>query len=149
MSRNNTVLIVEPDAESRSSLRSTLERDGYTVVATGGATDALALIDSSDISLIVTELYLASNGERCLLTALRDSAPETKVLAYTRHRTKKDRDWAIAEGADGYVLKQNGEDRLLEVAARLSDVDGRAKRRATSRTTTRATSRAKRPRKSR
>ena len=130
MSRNNTVLIVEPDAASRSSLRSTLESDGYTVVATDGAADALALMDSSDITLVVTELYLASNKDRCLLTALRDSAPETKVLAYTRHRTKKDRAWAIAEGADGYVLKQNGEERLLEVAARLSDVDGRAKRRA-------------------
>jgi two-component system aerobic respiration control protein ArcA len=130
MSRNNTVLIVEPDAASRSALRSTLEGDGYTVVATGGASDALALMDSSDITLVVTELYLASKNERCQLPALRESAPETKVLAYTRHRTKKDRAWAIAERADGYVLKQNGEERLLEVAARLSDVDGRAKRRA-------------------
>jgi hypothetical protein len=31
-----------------------------------------------------------------------------------------DRAWAIAEGADGYVLKKNGEAHFLDVVRRLS-----------------------------
>jgi DNA-binding NarL/FixJ family response regulator len=52
------------------------------------------------------------------------------VLAYTRHGRAEDRAWAIAEGADGYVLKKNGEARLLEVARRLSSRVGRKRRAA-------------------
>jgi DNA-binding NarL/FixJ family response regulator len=117
-----TVLIVEPDAESRSALRSALERGGYAVVSTAGATDALALVESPEISVVVTELYLESNGDRCLLHTLRESAyrSEARVLAYTRHAKAEDRAWAIAEGADGYVLKKNGEAHLLDVVRRLS-----------------------------
>ena len=127
-----TVLIVEPAADLRSALRSMLERDGYTVVSTAGAVDALSVVDSPEIGLVVTELYLGSGGDRCLLHTIRQSSrrKRTKVLAYTRHGRAKDRAWAIAEGADGYVLKKNGEARLLEVVGRLSRARARRKRRA-------------------
>ena len=117
-----TVLIVEPDAESRTALRSALERDGFLVVSTAGAADALPLVEGPGISLVVTELYLESGSDRCLLHTLRESSyrSEARVLAYTRHSKAEDRAWAIAEGADGYVLKKNGEAHLLDVVRRLS-----------------------------
>jgi len=124
MRRNpgRTVLIVEPDADARSALRALLEDDGYTVVATGAADDAMSVIGNPKIRLVVTELYLGNGTSRCLLSAisgpLRGRRPN--VLAYTRHGRAKDRAWAIAAGADGYVLKRNGEARLLEVVGRLS-----------------------------
>lgn len=126
MSRN-TVLIVEPDNASRSALRTTFEGNGYTVVEAAGASAALALVNQKEIALVVTELYLASETQRCLLPAIRSSSAlrRTKVLAYTTHSAKKDRDWAIAEGADGYVLKHNGQERLLQVMGNL----GRSRRR--------------------
>jgi CheY-like chemotaxis protein len=129
-----TVLIVEPDEDSRFALRSALESDGYTVISTATAASALSAVDPG-INLIVTELYLASGAYRCLLQTLRDT-PATKrhrVLAYTQHGRAKDRAWAIAEGANGYVLKKNGEARLLEVAARLSRPRSKRKRNATRR----------------
>jgi two-component system chemotaxis sensor kinase CheA len=131
-----TVLIVEPDEDSRSALRSALEGDGYTVVSTAGAVDALSVVDSPDINLIVTELYLGSGADRCLLHTIRESSgrKQAKVLAYTRHGRAEDRAWAIAEGANGYVLKKNGEARLLEVAGRLSRPRSRRKRGVTRRT---------------
>lgn len=126
-----TVLIVEPDAESRTALCSALERDGYAVVATADAADALGLVEGPGISVVVTELYLESGVDRCLLHTLRQSAyrSEARVLAYTRHAKAEDRAWAIAEGADGYVLKKNGEAHLLDVVRRLSSRT-RAKRNA-------------------
>ena len=123
----NTVLVVEPDTASRASTRATLEREGYTVIDAPDAEQALALVNRSEIALVVTELYLASGAERCLLHAIRQSSAlrRTKVLAYTSHSRKVDRAWAIAEGAYGYVLKKNGEPRLLEVMSHL----GRSPRR--------------------
>jgi CheY-like chemotaxis protein len=136
MHRNlaRTVLIVEPDADSRSALRSTFEGEGYTVVDTAGAADALAVVDRPGIDLIVTELYLGSGADRCLLHTLRHSSrgKRTKLLAYTSHGRAEDRAWAIAEGANGYVLKKNGGARLLEVAGRLSRRRTRDKKRRPS-----------------
>lgn len=118
---DRTVLIVEPDADARAELRATLEGDGYTVIATSGGDDALAIIDNPRINLVVTELYLRNRKSRCLLHAICAPPParRAKVLAYTRHGRGTDRAWAAASGADAYVLKKNGAARLLEVAGKL------------------------------
>lgn len=117
------VLIVEPDADERAQLRATLETDGYTVIATSGGDDALAILDSRRIPFVVTELYLENHKSRCLVDAIHGAASRrgdrVKVLAYTRHGRAQDRAWAAASGAEGYVLKKNGAARLLEVAGKL------------------------------
>lgn len=121
MSRQ-TVLIVDPHDASRKSLRATLESEGYTVVESEGSNEALDITNRSEVALVVTELYLRTGDDRCLVRAIRQSPAlrRTKVLAYTGHSRKVDRDWAIDEGANGYVLKQNGPVRLLEVVARMA-----------------------------
>ena len=72
---DRTVLIVEPDAEVRAEVRATLEADGYTVIATSGGDDALALIGNPRISLVVTELYLRNQKSRCILHAICTPPP--------------------------------------------------------------------------
>jgi CheY-like chemotaxis protein len=121
MSRQ-TVLIVDPNDAARSTLRTTLETEGYTVIESEAPDQALAMVNRSEISLVVTDLYLPTGQDRCLVRAIRQSSAlrRTKVLAYTSHARKADRAWAIAEGANGYVLKQNGASRLLEVVARMA-----------------------------
>lgn len=116
------VLIVDPDEAARAELRSLLERSGYTVVATSAADAAVAILDSARIGLIVTEIYLESVTARCLLPMIAGSVSRrrAKVLAYTRHGYVKDRRWAAAHGASGYVLKRNGAARLLDVVGRLA-----------------------------
>jgi CheY-like chemotaxis protein len=116
-----TVLIVEPEAAARAQLRTTLEADGYTVIATSDGDGALSLIDNPRIKLVVTELYLGNRKSRCLLNAICAPPPgsRAKVMAYTRHARARDRAWAAAAGADAYVLKRNGAARLLEVAGKL------------------------------
>jgi two-component system chemotaxis sensor kinase CheA len=125
-----TVLIVEPDSDARSQLHSVFDAAGYTVVETASGDDALSVVDNPEIMLVVTEMYLDNSKSRCLLNAICAPAPgrHAKVLAYTSHGGAKDRAWAIAAGADGYVLKKNGEARLLEVAGRLSRRARRARR---------------------
>jgi len=117
-----TVLIVEPNSDARAQLRATLEAKGYSVTAVSSGDEALSVVGKARIRLVVTELYLENRKSRCLLNAICESSPygRTKVLAYTRHGRARDRAWAVAAGADGYVLKRNGEARLLDVAGRLT-----------------------------
>jgi CheY-like chemotaxis protein len=117
-----TVLIVEPNSDARAQLRATLEAKGYSVTAVSSGDEALSVVGKARIRLVVTELYLENRKSRCLLNAIAESSPygRTKVLAYTRHGRARDRAWAVAAGADGYVLKRHGEARLLDVAGRLT-----------------------------
>jgi len=129
-----TVLIVDPNDASRTTLRTTLEAEGYTVVESEGSDQAFEIANRSEVALVVTELYLQTGDDRRLLRAIRQSPAlrRTKVLAYTGHGKKVDRAWAIDEGANGYVLKQNGSTRLLEVVARMAR-SSRHKRRGLNR----------------
>ena len=119
---DQTVLIVEPDTDARARLRAVLEGDGYSVIAATDGDDALSIVEHARIALVVTELYLPNRKSSCLLNALCGPSPyrRTRVLAYTQHGRDRDRAWALASGADGYVLKKNGAARLLHVTGRLS-----------------------------
>lgn len=115
------ILLVEPDVLSRSNTRAVLEGKGYAVVEAPDADQALEIANGQPLALVVTELYLPSATDRCLVHAIRQTPAlrRLNVLAYTRRGAAGDRAWAIAEGADGYVLKKNGGPRLLEVVSRL------------------------------
>jgi CheY-like chemotaxis protein len=116
-----SILLVEPDRDARARTRALLEREGYTVLEAPDAPHALDIVRRREIALVITELYLTSTDEPCLVHAIRRSRVlhRTNVLAFTRHSTAADRAWALAEGADGYVLKKNGYPRLLEVVSHL------------------------------
>jgi DNA-binding NtrC family response regulator len=85
---DRTVLIVEPDAGTRAELRATLEGDGYTVIATSGGDDALAIIDNPRIKLVVTELYLHNRKSYCLLHAICAPSPARRATARGRRKAR-------------------------------------------------------------
>lgn len=119
---SQTILLAEPDSAIRASLRARLESNGFTVVEAPDGPEALAAANRAEIGLVIADLYLSVADDRCLVHAIR-AAPalkRTRVLAYTSHGRRTDRDWALRAGADGYVIKRSGEDRLMQVVMRLA-----------------------------
>jgi CheY-like chemotaxis protein len=118
---SSSILLVQPQADSASHLRQRLEGKGYTVVEAPDARSAMHIAKSSEIGLIVTELYMPVGKSRCLarLVGQSPSLDRTKILAYTTHGKKQDRAWAHRIGADGYVITRSGEDRVLAVVDHL------------------------------
>jgi CheY-like chemotaxis protein len=68
-----TVLIVEPDEDSRSALRSALEGDGYTVISTASAAAALSVVDGQVTGTVAKEgesyILTTQSGRRYTLAA--------------------------------------------------------------------------------
>jgi PAS domain S-box-containing protein len=93
---DETVLVVEDDAEVRDVMRRALERVGYTVLAVGDAEAAIAVTDRhpGHIHLLVTDLMLPRMSGRELAARLAIHRPAIKVLyasgtsntAVARHR---------------------------------------------------------------
>jgi CheY-like chemotaxis protein len=120
---SSSILLVQQQADSATHLRERLEGKGYTVVEATDALTALNIANCSEIGLIVTELYVPVGKARCLarLVGKTPSLDRTKILAYTAHGKKKDREWARRIGADGYVVTRSGEERFLSVVDHLME----------------------------
>ena len=118
---SNTILLVQPQTDSSTYLRARLEDKGYVVVEASDAATAMNLVKGSEIALVVTELYLRVGKSRCLARVIGRSPAvrRTKLLAYTTHGKRADRDWAREIGADGYVLTRSGEERFFSVVDHL------------------------------
>ena len=132
---SNAILLVQSPSDSTSQLRTRLEDKGYTVVEAPDSTSAMAIVNRSEIGLVVTELYVRIGGARCLARAIAKSPAlqRTKLLAYTAHGKKQDRDWARRLGADGYVITRSGEDRFLSVVDHLMQTASTPRRSTTPR----------------
>ena len=116
-----SILLVQAGNDSLPRLRARLEEKGYSVVQATDAPTAMDIVNRSEIALVVTELYLRLGTCRCLARVMGKSPAlrRTKLLAYTAHGKRRDRDWAQRVGADGYVIRRSGEERFLSVVDHL------------------------------
>ena len=95
------ILIVDDEAENRSSLRAILEREGWPCIEAENATDAIALLRSeAAIRLLITDLKMPGslNGLELLQTA-RLIRPEVQRLLVTAFGTIEDTVSAMKAGA--------------------------------------------------
>ena len=118
---SNTILLVQPRTDLGAQLRTRLQGKGYSVIVAEDTAAAMDIVNASEIGLVVTELYLRVGKSRCLARAIGRSPGlrRTKLLAYTTHGKRADRDWARQIGADGYVITRSGEERFVSVVDHL------------------------------
>jgi CheY-like chemotaxis protein len=79
---SETVLLVEDEAQVRAIARRILERNGYHVLAPGGAEEALRVAEeySETIDLLVTDVVMPRLSGAELATRLLQKRPTLKVL---------------------------------------------------------------------
>ncbi len=92
----DVVLIVDADADTREILSLALTRAGYRVIAAADGDEAVALLSSEPVSLVIADLYVRTGEERCLLRWLRlqQAYMRTPVIAYTARLSPRDYEWA-------------------------------------------------------
>jgi CheY-like chemotaxis protein len=127
---SSSILLVQPQSDAGVYLRARLEDKGYTVVEAADTAAAMRVVNSSEIALVVTELYLRVGESRCLARLIGESPAlhRTKILAYTAHGKRVDRAWALRIGADGYVITRSGEERFLSVVDHLMETPSTPRR---------------------
>jgi DNA-binding response OmpR family regulator len=117
-----SILIAEPESALRATWQSALSAMGFRVSESVSGTAALEIAMHTEISLLITELYLHTGVEPCLVRAARrqPALRRLKILAVSNHSTDDDRTWALTCGADGYLIKPVRLGRMVQVAARLA-----------------------------
>jgi CheY-like chemotaxis protein len=128
--QRKTIVIADSDAHVRSEIRRGLEAMGFPVVEAPNGETALRALCAWEVGLLVTDLYLPTGTEPCLVRSLRRDAAlrGIKVLVVTGHGGTRDRDWAVREGADAFLARPTELGRVLQLANRLASSRGPARR---------------------
>ncbi|HDQ25478.1 MAG TPA: sigma-54-dependent Fis family transcriptional regulator [bacterium] len=98
------ILVVEDEKNIRESLIAALE-PAYTVKAAGSGEEALKLIDSENISLMITDIRLPGMSGLELIKKFRESNKTSPVIVITAFSSIQSAVEAMKSGANEYVPK--------------------------------------------
>jgi len=99
------VLIVDDDTLVRDTLRFVLEDAGYDVWATTHGADALAVLESQPIDIVLSDIFMPGMKGFDLLKQIRQRRPGVPVILITGFGNIEMARQALKEGATDFVTK--------------------------------------------
>ena len=123
MTQPTQVLVVEDDASVRRAVTDGLRTNGFDVVATASAEEALEEPAMDSVDLIVLDIGLPGMSGLELCRRLRADAQGAPILILSARDAVADRVEGLQVGADDYLVKPFA---LTELVARLQALHRRA-----------------------
>ena len=98
------ILLAHGNADCRKIYASVLEYDGCDVLVTADAESAMAILGGIRLDLLVTDLYLPSGDDECLLRCVRRHAllRDFPVMVLTGWTTEPHRRLALEHRANAF-----------------------------------------------
>ncbi len=117
------ILIVDDHAMIREGLIQLIERESDLAVCgeAGDAFAALDLIRSTAPELVLADLTLPGKNGIELVKDIRVMHPEVAVLVLSMHDEMIYAERVLRAGARGYIMKQEGGERLMQAIRRVLD----------------------------
>ncbi|HLY11217.1 MAG TPA: response regulator [Planctomycetota bacterium] len=111
-----SVLIVDDDVELAGFMKTLLSTPGREILTAHSGAEALAILETREVSLIVLDLILPDADGRNLLLKIRErvATATTPVIVITFRSADQARIECIALGADGFLEKPISPDALLK-----------------------------------
>ena len=107
-----TVLVVDDERNIREGLRKSLELDGYTVATAGDGREALSVLATDEIDLVIADLRMPRLSGEQLLKEVAESHPTVRVIILTGHATVEVAVQAMRDGAYDFLEKPVNLERL-------------------------------------
>jgi two-component system response regulator FlrC len=115
---NESVLVVEDDAALREALVDTLRAAHLPALCAPDAPGALALLQSEDIALVISDVQMPGPNGYQLLASIKQLRPDLPVVLMTAYGTVAQAVAAMREGATDYIVKPFDAQALIEMARR-------------------------------
>jgi CheY-like chemotaxis protein len=113
----NRILLVEDVDDARALCVVTLAE--YTIICASDFDEGLRLAQQQDFDLYILDNWLPDKSGIELCRAIRAFDPHTPILFYSAAAYKLDIEEAIRAGAQDYLVKPVGLDRLRQAVAQL------------------------------
>ena len=114
------ILVVEDDTNARKLMKAVLERAEYSVLTAVNGEDALSLLDSNHIDLILLDIMMPGMDGYALASELRAAGNTVPILMVTAKQLPADKRNGFLSGTDDYMTKPvDTEEMLLRIKALL------------------------------
>jgi two-component system, NtrC family, response regulator len=108
-----TILIVDDEKNYPLILSAILEEEGFETFTANSGHDALEILASTDIDLVLTDMKMPSMDGIELLEKIKAKDQDLPVIMMTAHGTVDKAVEAMQKGAYSYILKPFDNDRLI------------------------------------
>lgn len=114
------ILVVDDDKNTRRLMRAVLEADNYSVYTAQNGEEALAVMDTEHIDLVVLDIMMPKMDGYKFTKTLRDVHNGLPILMVSAKQLPSDRKQGFISGTDDYMTKPvDNEEMLLHIKALL------------------------------
>jgi Response regulators consisting of a CheY-like receiver domain and a winged-helix DNA-binding domain len=114
------IMIVEDDKNLRRLMEAVLNQNGYRTICAADGQQALDLLESVYVDLIISDIMMPNLDGYALSRELRNANYEIPILMVTAKETFEDKKKGFVSGADDYMVKPiNIDEMVLRVGALL------------------------------
>jgi len=115
------ILVVDDAPETLELIQRNLAANGYHVFTAPGALEAIRLLDSTPVDLVVTDLKMPKVSGLDLVQHVRENLKQTEVMVITGYPTIQGAVTAVKAGSQEYLTKPFTDEELLSAVVRALD----------------------------
>ena len=117
------ILVVDDEANMLALCESVLRKEGYVVVCAASAEEALALLETDSVDLLIADLRLPGMDGLELVQRVKTQQPGLLYLLLTGHGTIQSAVAAMKDGAADYLTKPVDVDELKVVVKKTLELN--------------------------
>ena len=121
MKGNETILVVDDAPDTVELLKRNLISRGYKVYASSAVSEAVKLLESEHIDLVITDLKMPEISGLDLVKHVRENYKNTEVMMITGYASVNGAVEAIKSGAEEYLAKPFTDEELFSAVKRSLD----------------------------
>ena len=115
------ILVVDDSAETRKIIQRNLSQKGYKVFTTADVSNAIQILNSLQIDLIITDLKMPKVSGIDLIKHIRENNKDSEVIMITGYPSIESAVEAVKIGAQDYLTKPFTEQELLSAVKKALD----------------------------
>jgi len=117
--KKGTILVVDDAPDTLELLQRNLQSQGYQVFTAPNVTEAIKILDTTALNLVITDLKMPGPSGVDLIRHIRENFRETEVMMVTGYPTVESAVKAVKSGAEEYLTKPFTDAELFSAVERI------------------------------
>jgi DNA-binding NtrC family response regulator len=119
--KKDTLLVVDDSPDTLEVLQRNLESQGYRIYTSSGAVEAIRILESTPVDLVITDLKMPEIDGLSLVRHIQENFKDTEVMMITGYPSIEGAVEAVKTGAEEYLAKPFTEEELFSAVRRALD----------------------------
>lgn len=116
--KKEQILVVDDSPDTLELVKRNLESQGYRIHTAPGAVEAIKILESSPVDLVITDLKMPEVDGLTLVRHIQENFKNTEVMMITGYPTIEGAVEAVKTGADEYLTKPFTDEELFAAVQR-------------------------------